>query len=72
MRIIPDLSVQVLALENGEVDFLWELPGPLQSRIKGDARFQTARTGYHPGGSNCIMTMSFNLERPILKELRVR
>ena len=28
MRIIPDLSVQVLALENGEVDFLWELPGP--------------------------------------------
>jgi len=72
MRIIPDLSVQVLALENGEVDFLWELPAPLQSRIKGDSRFQTARTGYHPGGSNCIMTMSFNLERPILKELRVR
>ena len=72
MRIIPDLSVQVLALENGEVDFLWELPGPLQSRIKGDTRFQTARTGYHPGGSNCIMTMSFNLERPVLKELRVR
>jgi peptide/nickel transport system substrate-binding protein len=72
MRVIPDLSVQVLALENGEVDFLWELPGPLQSRIKGDARFQTARTGYNPGGSNCIMTMSFNLDRPILKELRVR
>jgi peptide/nickel transport system substrate-binding protein len=72
MRVIPDLSVQVLALENGEVDFLWELPGQLQSRVKGDARFQTARTGYHPGGSNCIMTMSFNLDRPILKELRVR
>ena len=72
MRVIPDLSVQVLALENGEVDFLWELPGPLHSRIKSDSRFQTARTGYHPGGSNCIMTMSFNLERPILKELRVR
>jgi peptide/nickel transport system substrate-binding protein len=72
MRIIPDLSVQVLALENGEVDFLWELAGPLQSRIKSDARFQTARTGYNPGGSNCIMTMSFNLDRPIVKELRVR
>jgi peptide/nickel transport system substrate-binding protein len=72
MRIIPDLSVQALALENGEVDFLWELPGPLQGRIKSDPRFQTARTGYHPGGSNCIMTMSFNLERPILKEIRVR
>ncbi len=72
MRIIPDLSVQVLALENGEVDFLWELPGPQQSRTKGDPRFRTARTGYHPGGSNCIMTMSFNLERPVLKEHRVR
>jgi len=72
MRIIPDLAVQVLALENGEVDFLWELPGPQQGRLKGDPRFRTARTGYHPGGSNCIMTMSFNLERPILKELRVR
>ena len=72
MRVIPDLSVQVLALENGEVDFLWELAGPLQSRIKSDARFQMARTGYNPGGSNCIMTMSFNLDRPVLKELRVR
>src|SRR5215813_4402192 len=72
MRVIPDLSVQALALENDEVDFLWELPGPLLSRIKSDTRFQTARTGYHPGGSNCIMTMSFNLERPILKEVRVR
>jgi len=72
MRVIPDLSVQVLALENGEVDFLWELAGPLQSRIKSDSRFQAARTGYNPGGSNCIMTMSFNLDRPVLKELRVR
>jgi len=72
MRIIPDLSVQVLALENGEVDFLWELSGPQQGRIKSDPRYHTARTGYNPGGSNCIMTMSFNLERPILKELRVR
>ena len=72
MRIVPDLSVQVLALENGEVDFLWELPGPQQERVKRDQRFRTARTGFHPGGSNCIMTMSFNLERPILKDLRVR
>lgn len=72
MRVIPDLAVQVLALENGEVDFLWELPGPQQARIKADGRFRTARTGYHPGGSNCIMTMSFNLDRPILRERRVR
>jgi peptide/nickel transport system substrate-binding protein len=31
-----------------------------------------AQTSYHPGGSNCIMTVSFNLDRPILKDGRVR
>jgi peptide/nickel transport system substrate-binding protein len=72
MRIIPDAGTQVLALENGEVDFLWDLPGPDVGRLRGDRRFETGRTGYHPGGSNCIMTVSFNLDRPILKELRVR
>src|SRR5262249_60698552 len=72
MRTILDWWVQVGARASGEVDCLWELPGRLQRRIKSDARFQTARTGYHPGGSNCIMTMSFNLARPILKDVRVR
>ncbi len=72
MRIIPDLSVQMLALENGEVDFVWEVPGPQLGRVKGDRRFRSARTGFHPGGSNCIMTISFDLDRPILKDRRVR
>ena len=72
MRVIPDAGTQVLALENGEVDFLWGVPGPDQNRLKADSRFRMAQTSYHPGGSNCIMTVSFNLERPILKDLRVR
>lgn len=72
MRIIPDAATQVLALENGEVDFLWGVPGPHQGRLKADPRFETGQTGYNPGGSNCIMTISFNLDRPILKEPRVR
>jgi peptide/nickel transport system substrate-binding protein len=72
MRIIPDPSVQVLALENGEADFLWELRGPQQTRLRGDPRFRLAQTAFNPGGSNCIMTVSFNLERPILREIRVR
>src|SRR5262249_33949559 len=72
MRVIPDASTQVLALENGEVDFLWGVPGPQLSRVTGDARFRTAQTAYNPGGSNCIMTVSFNLERPILRDPRVR
>ncbi len=72
MRIIPDAGTQVLALENGEVDFLWGVPGPHQSRLKADPRVRMAQTSYHPGGSNCIMTVSFNLDRPLLREVRVR
>ena len=72
MRVIPDSGTQVLALENGEVDFLWGVPGPHLARIKADQRFRTAQTSYHPGGSNCIMTVSFNLDRPLLKDARVR
>ena len=72
MRIIPDLGKQVLALESGEVDFLWGVPGPHQGRLAADARVRTAQTSYHPGGSNCIMTVSFNLDRPVLKDVRVR
>jgi peptide/nickel transport system substrate-binding protein len=72
MRVIPDAGTQVLALENGEVDFLWGVPGPQQSRLQADKRFQMVQTSYHPGGSNCIMTVSFNLDRPILKDVRVR
>jgi peptide/nickel transport system substrate-binding protein len=72
MRVIPDAGTQVLALENGEVDFLWGVPGPQQSRLQTDSRFKMAQTSYHPGGSNCIMTVSFNLDRPILKDVRVR
>jgi peptide/nickel transport system substrate-binding protein len=72
MRVIPDAGTQVLALENGEVDFLWGVPGPQQSRLQADNRFKMAQTSYHPGGSNCIMTVSFNLDRPILKDVRVR
>jgi len=72
MRIIPDAATQVLALENGEVDFLWGVPGPQQARLHADPRFKLAQTAYNPGGSNCIMTVSFNLDRPVLKEPRLR
>lgn len=72
MRVIPDPGTQVLALENGEIDFLWAIPGPHVSRLKAHPRIRTAQTSYHPGGSNCIMTVSFNLDRPYLRDVRVR
>jgi peptide/nickel transport system substrate-binding protein len=72
MRVIPDAGTQVLALENGEVDFLWGVPGPHRARLSADKRFTMAQTSYHPGGSNCIMTVSFNLDKPVLRDVRVR
>jgi len=41
MRIIPDASTQVLALGNGEVDFLWAVPGPYTpwSRLFAEGAF---------------------------------
>ena len=72
MRVIPDAGTQVLALENGEVDFLWGVPGPHRARLSADKRFTMAQTSYHPGGSNCIMTVSFNLDKPLLRDVRVR
>ncbi len=43
MRVIPDAGTQVLALENGEVDFLWGVPGPDQGRLKADPVFAWRR-----------------------------
>jgi peptide/nickel transport system substrate-binding protein len=71
-RIIPDSGAQVIALEGGEVNFLWGVPGPDRERLEADENvaFITAPLG--PGGGNCIMTVSFNLERPLWQDLRTR
>lgn len=62
-RIIKDPATRLLAYEQGEVDYLPGLPGqhvaPLKG--KGGTTFITSTSG--PGGGNCIMTVSFNLER---------
>lgn len=72
MRVIPETGSQIVALEAGEVDWVWNVPGPDESRLDGDPNIDLLRTDRNPGGSNCIMTMSFNLEKPILQDLRVR
>ena len=72
MRVIPDAGSQVIALEAGEVDWLWGVPGPDLARLSADDRFGTLKTLVNPGGANCIMTVSFNLDRPALADARVR
>ncbi len=72
LRVIPDPGSQVLALESGEVQWLFAAPGPDEARLRADPRFSTLETSVNPGGSNCIMTLAFNLERPPFRDLSVR
>jgi len=72
MRIIPDQGSQVAALEAGEVDWLFGAPGPDLPRLKSSGNYGFLTTPVNPGGSNCIMTVSFNLDRPMFQDVRLR
>ena len=72
MRIIPDKGNQVVALEAGEVDWLFGVPGPDLPRLRDSGDFEFLRTQVNPGGSNCIMTVSFNLEKPMFQDVQLR
>lgn len=72
MRVIKEESSRVAALEAGEVDWLFDTPGTDLERLGSDPAFDTLSTLVNPGGSNCIMTVSFNLDRPIVADPKVR
>ena len=72
MRIIPDPGTQVIALEAGEVDFLFGVPGPERRRLRADPRFRVVQTPGYSGGSNCVSTLAFNLDRPMFRDVRFR
>lgn len=72
LRIIPQKGNQVVALESGEVQWLFGVPGPDLPRLKDAGTFGFLPTPINPGGSNCIMTVSFNLDRPMFTDVRVR
>ncbi|MEJ7811302.1 MAG: ABC transporter substrate-binding protein [Gemmatimonadaceae bacterium] len=72
LRIIPDPATQVIALEAGEVDYLFAVPGPERERLRRDPRVRLLQATVNPGGSNCITTLGFNLDRPFFRDLRVR
>lgn len=69
-RVIPEANTQIAALTNGEVDYLGRVAPADVERLKGKATLADTTAG--PGGANCIMTLSFNLQRPRLAELPVR
>lgn len=72
LRVIPDDDTQVAALEAGEVDWLFAVPGPARSRLRADPRVRMSSSALGAGGSNCISTLGFNLDRPLFHDLRVR
>lgn len=72
MRVNPERGSQVIALEAGDAQWLWGVPGPDQERLDADPDIEFLRTDRNPGGSNCIMTMSFNLERPMFQDVNLR
>lgn len=71
MRVIPEKGNQVVALEADEVDFLLGTPGPDLSRLESAGVYEFLTTAVNPGSSNCIMTVSFNLERPMFRDVRL-
>jgi len=72
MRIVPDLGTQLVALEAGEVHWLFGVPGPERARIRRDPRFKLIQTPGVSGGSNCVTTLGFNLDRPLFRDVRMR
>jgi peptide/nickel transport system substrate-binding protein len=71
-RVIPEANTQVNALLAGEVDMLARVSPADAARLRGRGVTFT-QTRAAPGGSNCIMTIGFNLDRqatgtPALRE----
>ncbi len=71
-RIIKDPATRILAFERGEVDYIPRISGKDVARVEAmdnrDVLFSTSG----PGGGNCIMTVSFNLERDATSNPAVR
>lgn len=72
LRVIPDGGTQVLALEAGEIDWLFSVPGAQLERLRRNQEIRFLRNSLSPGGSNCVTTLAFNLDRPAWRDPRVR
>ncbi len=72
IRVIPDDNTRLIALTGGEIDYINGVPGPDIERLRSGGGITLVGTTRESGGSNCIMTVSFNLERPATATLGVR
>lgn len=72
LRLIPDEGTAAIALEAGDVQWLFGVPGPARERLARSELVRFLETTNGSGGSNCVNTLVFNLERPLMGELRMR
>ena len=72
LRVIPDDDTQVAALEAGEVDWLFAVPGPARAALAANPGVRVTHSRLNLGGSNCLITLGFNLDRPWFRDVRVR
>ena len=71
-RVIPDGSTQLLAMEQGEIDYLNRIPNADVKRLQSNGKFTITQSSTGPGGGNCIVTLTFNLDRAPLQKIEVR
>ena len=71
-RVIPQPTTATLALEQGEVDYLWGLSLSDVARLRANAGLTVASTSAGSGGSNCQETLVFNLRKPPFDKVEVR
>jgi peptide/nickel transport system substrate-binding protein len=71
-RVIPNEATALLALENGEVDYVQGVPGADIARLQRSEKVRLVRAPAGPGGSFCIDQVFFNLSKPPLDKLEVR
>lgn len=72
LRVLPDQGMQVAALEAGEIDWVYAVPAPERERLRANPRVRLTQSTLGAGGSNCITTFGFNLDRPLFRDARVR
>jgi peptide/nickel transport system substrate-binding protein len=71
-RVIPDTSTALLAYQQDELDYISEIPGRDVAGLEARGGSTIVTTSSSPGGGNCIMTVSFNLEREATRNLALR
>ena len=71
-RTLPNAPTATVAMEVGELDYLWSVPGSELPRLRGMKSVSVVRSAAGAGGSFCIDTLVPNLRRAPLQLLKVR